>query len=44
MNKVFIDKPTDENTIERNHRAFTIKIEMKVDEKLKNYLEFGRTG
>jgi hypothetical protein len=44
MSKVFTGKAMDEGIIERNHRSFVSKIEFKIDEKLKNWLDVGRTG
>lgn len=43
MNK-FSGKPFDQNLLEKNHRAFMQKIEYKIDEKLKNWMDVGRTG
>ena len=44
MRKVFTDKPIDEAILDRNHRAFVSKIETRIDEKLKNWLDVGRTA
>ena len=44
MRKVFHDKPIDETILERNHRSFVSKIENRIDEKLKNWLDVGRTA
>ena len=44
MRKVFSDKPLDEAILDRNHRAFVAKIEARIDEKLKNWLDVGRTA
>lgn len=41
MNKIFL--PVDENVILRNHLQFKGLIESKIDEKLKNWLDVGRT-
>lgn len=41
MNKIVL--PVDENVILRNHLQFKGLIESKIDEKLKNWLDVGRT-
>lgn len=41
MNKIIL--PVDENVILRNHLQFKGLIESKIDEKLKNWLDVGRT-
>ncbi len=41
MNKITL--PVDENVILRNHLQFKGLIESKIDEKLKNWLDVGRT-
>ena len=41
MNKIIL--PVDENVILRNHLQFKGLIEGQIDEKLKNWLDVGRT-
>ena len=44
MRKVFLDKAIDQSILERNHRSFVGKIEARIDEKLKTWLDVGKTA